>query len=91
MSVSGDLRDERPHLFEGQKQLCFKFRMEFALTDSFIASRYKAREEQLLAEINMLNSGMRTFKENAEDKRRKLETNVMRLEQVCALFAVEST
>jgi hypothetical protein len=44
--------------------------------------RYKSREEQLLAEINKLNSSMRTFKESAEDKRRKLETNVMRLEQV---------
>eukprot|EP00285_Hemiselmis_virescens_P012972 CAMPEP_0173406500 /NCGR_PEP_ID=MMETSP1356-20130122/64739_1 /TAXON_ID=77927 ORGANISM="Hemiselmis virescens, Strain PCC157" /NCGR_SAMPLE_ID=MMETSP1356 /ASSEMBLY_ACC=CAM_ASM_000847 /LENGTH=817 /DNA_ID=CAMNT_0014367507 /DNA_START=58 /DNA_END=2511 /DNA_ORIENTATION=- len=44
-------------------------------------TRYKAREEQLLSEINQFNAGMRAFKEESEDKRRKLETNVMRLEQ----------
>jgi len=44
-------------------------------------TRYKAREEQLLSEINQFNAGMRAHKEESEDKRRKLETNVMRLEQ----------
>ena len=44
-------------------------------------SRYKAKEEELLSEINTFNAGMRSFKEESEDKRRKLETNVMRLEQ----------
>lgn len=44
-------------------------------------TKYKAREEELLEEINTFNAGMRGFKEESEDKRRKLETNVMRLEQ----------
>ena len=43
--------------------------------------RFKAREDELLSQIAKLTDETRRFKEEAEDKRRKLETAVMRLEQ----------
>mmetsp|Transcript_37234 Transcript_37234/g.88239 ORF Transcript_37234/g.88239 Transcript_37234/m.88239 type:complete len:884 (+) Transcript_37234:142-2793(+) len=43
--------------------------------------RYKVREDELLAQIAKVTEETRRFKEEAEDKRRKLETAVMRLEQ----------